>query len=416
MINRNMFKRLIENKDKPKVLKRIMKGIEEETKYNEKVEKAIENEIKNNKTKKVKKQNDSKKELYITKYEKVFTQDFMLKPDNKRLYYLDGVLLNGINNKQLSNELCIKIMEEYLKNGKLSKKYTKYIKDIEDGIINITENKDDFTPFIKKIEDEEIKEMGLIGDDILIWKIINNFNINDNTRDKIVYNLNNNMNIELCKKNTIKNYKMYDKYEECNMLKCNSELKFNSNYIYVVETKININDEININDKIKRALIKSIIEELNKNFDKYEFTYNKLNRISKKDKEPFFFDPKESGGLEILGEDLTPELMDFYKSLLPDVIEPIHIIKPLKVKKTYKEGNILKCNSELKINSNNNYEIETKLNIDKKLDEKIKRALIKSIIKELNKNFIDYEFKYTLINDSVKLPIDKKINNVYYSW
>lgn len=71
--------------------------------------------------------------------------------------------------------------------------------------------------------------------------------------------------------------KIYEKYEECNMLKCDSELKLNSNYIYVVETKININDEININDKIKRALIKSIIEELNKNFIDYEFKYTLIN-------------------------------------------------------------------------------------------------------------------------------------------
>ena len=39
--------------------------------------------------------------------------------------------------------------------------------------------------------------------------------------------------------------------------------------------ELNINNDID--DKVKRALIKSIIEELNKNFDGYEFFYEKKN-------------------------------------------------------------------------------------------------------------------------------------------
>ena len=67
-----------------------------------------------------------------------------------------------------------------------------------------------------------------------------------------------------------------------------------------------------------------------------------------------------------------------------------------KEKKTYEECNILNVNSELKINSNNKYEIETKLIFYQHLDKKIKRALLKSIIEELNKNFSDYEFNFSL--------------------
>jgi hypothetical protein len=59
----------------------------------------------------------------------------------------------------------------------------------------------------------------------------------------------------------------------------------------------------------------------------------------------------------------------------------------------YKEGNIMKACSDLK-NKDDKYEVETELNIKEGLDSKVKRALIKSIINELNNNFNDYEFFY----------------------
>ena len=70
---------------------------------------------------------------------------------------------------------------------------------------------------------------------------------------------------------------IFEKYEELNILKCKSELKLNSNNKYKVETKINI--ENNIDDKIKRALIKSLIEELNKKFDDYIFISSKYPNL-----------------------------------------------------------------------------------------------------------------------------------------
>jgi hypothetical protein len=60
---------------------------------------------------------------------------------------------------------------------------------------------------------------------------------------------------------------------------------------------------------------------------------------------------------------------------------------------TYKEGNMMKGSSELK-KKNNKYYIDTEFNINNDIDDKVKRALIKSIIEELNKNFDDYEFFY----------------------
>jgi hypothetical protein len=70
----------------------------------------------------------------------------------------------------------------------------------------------------------------------------------------------------------LKNQKYKEK--EGNIVIFKSEL-VNKNNKYSVDTELNIN--IDMNDKVKRALIKSIIEELNKNFDEYDFFYQKKN-------------------------------------------------------------------------------------------------------------------------------------------
>ena len=59
----------------------------------------------------------------------------------------------------------------------------------------------------------------------------------------------------------------------------------------------------------------------------------------------------------------------------------------------YKEENIMKGRSDLK-KKGEKYEVETELNVRKGLEPEVKRALMKSIITELNNNFDDYEFFY----------------------
>jgi hypothetical protein len=73
--------------------------------------------------------------------------------------------------------------------------------------------------------------------------------------------------------------------------------------------------------------------------------------------------------------------------------EPIKKISVKKEQKTYKESNIMKGRSDLK-KKGDKYEVETELHINNDIDDKIKRALIKSIIEELNRNFDDYKFFY----------------------
>lgn len=67
--------------------------------------------------------------------------------------------------------------------------------------------------------------------------------------------------------------------------------------------------------------------------------------------------------------------------------------KTKKSKTEYKEGEIMKARSEL-IKKGDKYSVDIELNIKKGLDPKVKRALIKSIIEELNRNFDDYKFFY----------------------
>lgn len=243
-------------------------------------------------------------------------------------------------------------------------------------------NKNPIDDFLKKIEDDEIEEMGLIGDDVKIYKILNNFNIGDNIRNKLVDNLNNSINDEYntIKRNIIKNSKKYEKYKEGKILKCKSELKLNSNNKYEVETKINI--ENNIDDKIKRALIKSIIKELNKKFDDYIFC-NSIHEIGK----------------ELLSKQLFESMKNAYKYDINPTFTTYQGLNFKPKKHTvYKEENIFKCKSELKLNSKNKYEVETTMNINNDVNDKIKRALINSVIKglnqnnELNKNLFDCFF------------------------
>ena len=112
-------------------------------------------------------------------------------------------------------------------------------------------------------------------------------------------------------------------------------------------------------------------------------------RISKKEEEIFFYDPRDNGGIEIKSEGKIPlELMDFYKSLLPDTKNkrsksPKSITEDFsKSKKSYKEGNLMKARSDLKKNGDK-VSIETEMNIKKGLDSKVKKALKKSIIQEV---------------------------------
>lgn len=65
--------------------------------------------------------------------------------------------------------------------------------------------------------------------------------------------------------------------------------------------------------------------------------------------------------------------------------------KGLISSKDYETGEIMKASSELK-KKGDKYTVDTELDIKKGLDDKIKKAFIKSIIMELNKNFDDYDF------------------------
>ncbi len=78
----------------------------------------------------------------------------------------------------------------------------------------------------------------------------------------------------LSNSNKINNEIKNNTYKEGNMMKGSSELKKKNNKYYI-ETEININNDMN--DKIKRAFVKSIIEELNKKIDGYDFFYQKKN-------------------------------------------------------------------------------------------------------------------------------------------
>lgn len=59
--------------------------------------------------------------------------------------------------------------------------------------------------------------------------------------------------------------------------------------------------------------------------------------------------------------------------------------KPKKEKKTYKESNIMKARSDLK-KKGDKYTVDTEMNVRKGLDKKVKSALKKSVISQLDKS------------------------------
>lgn len=164
-------------------------------------------------------------------------------------------------------------------------------------------------------------------------------------------------------------------------------------------------------------------------------------RISKKEEETFFFDPGEKSTLIIPDYKYTKEEEDFFNSLLPKTKMNIpkvskedkkyweimnnpkisikakgHLKRNTKngtilnmsdllafektelflaesdsdeeitkkVKKTYKESNLMKARSDLK-KKGDKYTVDTDMNIKKGLEPKIKKALKKSITEELDK-------------------------------
>jgi len=56
-------------------------------------------------------------------------------------------------------------------------------------------------------------------------------------------------------------------------------------------------------------------------------------------------------------------------------------------------SNIMKARSDITY-ENGKYKIDTKMNVNKKINAKEKRALIDSIVKQLNNLFDDYEFVF----------------------
>jgi hypothetical protein len=90
------------------------------------------------------------------------------------------------------------------------------------------------------------------------------------------------------------------------------------------------------------------------------------------------------------------DIYEYMKTLetTPNYDDEFTTIKKIIItNKTYEEGTIMKGRSDLK-KKGSKYEIETEININNDINDKVKRALIKSIIEELNKNFDDYEFFY----------------------
>jgi hypothetical protein len=85
---------------------------------------------------------------------------------------------------------------------------------------------------------------------------------------------------------------------------------------------------------------------------------------------------------------------DYKKYILPksDLLTP-----KSKKSKSCEEGEIMKGCSDLK-KKGDKYQVETELNVKEGLEPKVKLALIKSIIIELNNNFNDYEFFYKIKN------------------
>jgi hypothetical protein len=83
--------------------------------------------------------------------------------------------------------------------------------------------------------------------------------------------------------------------------------------------------------------------------------------------------------------------MDIYLKNYKDEVynEKSKIVKSKKEPKEYKEGNIMKGRTDL-VKMGNKYSVDTELNVNNNMNDKVKRALIKSMIEELNKKFDDY--------------------------
>lgn len=69
-------------------------------------------------------------------------------------------------------------------------------------------------------------------------------------------------------------------------------------------------------------------------------------------------------------------------------------IQEYEDKKKHNKIILMNCKSELVKKPNGKYTVDTEINIKKDLEPKVKRALIKSIIGELNNVFDDCEFFY----------------------
>jgi hypothetical protein len=140
--------------------------------------------------------------------------------------------------------------------------------------------------------------------------------------------------------------------------------------------------------------------------DKYDWvkkTYDKLKKINKTKKtyeEEEIMDIYEDDDMKEVKASIIKkkEGEDFFKKIFgDDFFDELDINKSkeagYKKTKTYKEGNIMKANSELK-KKGDKYSVDTEMNIKEGLEPKVKRILIYSIIEELNKNFDCYDFFY----------------------
>lgn len=78
-------------------------------------------------------------------------------------------------------------------------------------------------------------------------------------------------------------------------------------------------------------------------------------------------------------------------------VKPIKTVKP---KKTYNEMNIMKGRSDLKKSNNGKMAVETQMNISKKVDKKIIKALKKSILDEFDKKIEGLGLKLSKVKPS----------------
>jgi len=93
-------------------------------------------------------------------------------------------------------------------------------------------------------------------------------------------------------------------------------------------------------------------------------------------------------------KDTPPEAFkEFYE--LPGYKKPKKPPKSTRSKTISKKGysNVMKARSDMTY-ENGKYKIDTKMNVNKKLNAKEKRTLIVNIIKQLNNLFDDYEFVF----------------------